>query len=165
MEPSRGPRARPWVIVGLGLYLLVVVAILVLPVSYADIVYALGERLREIGIGGFGTGWIEFVTNILMFAPLGFLLTLLFRHTWRGVLLALLFSAAAEIAQIVIPSRQPSIRDVLANVLGAAIGAGIAWVVVLRRRARGRRDEAQSTDAASTDGSGSGSRGASVSDH
>lgn len=133
-------RTRRWVMVGLGVYLLGVVAILLLPVSYSDIVTAIGERLGSVGISGFGTGWIEFVTNILLFAPLGFLLTLLFGRSWRGVLLALLLSVAAEIAQMVIPSRQPSLRDILANLLGAALGAGIAWLLVLRRRRQEPRD-------------------------
>ena len=87
-----------------------------------------------MGITFFGSGWIEFVANILMFVPLGLLLTLLLRHHWYGVALALAVSVLAEVAQIVIPSRQPSLRDILANVLGAAIGAAIAWVIVLRQR-------------------------------
>lgn len=134
--------SRRWVIAGLIGYVLAVIAVLLLPVSYSDIVAWIGERLRAVGITGFGTGWIEFITNILMFIPLGFLLTLLIRVTWRGVLLALVLSGAAELAQIVIPSRQPSLRDVLANVLGAAIGAGIASLLVSRRRRRTRRDDA-----------------------
>jgi VanZ family protein len=90
----------------------------------------------DLGITFFGSGWIEFVANILMFVPLGLLLTLLLRHHWYGVILALVISVAAELAQAFIPSREPSLRDVLANVLGAAIGAGIAWIVVLRRERR-----------------------------
>ena len=47
--------------------------------------------------------------------------------------LALLLSIGAELGQIVIPFRQPSLRDVLANALGAVLGAVFAWLVVLRR--------------------------------
>ncbi|GGD75595.1 VanZ family protein [Microbacterium murale] len=137
MENASHRRTRTWVIIGLVVYLLIVVAVLVLPVSYSAIVTAIGDWLRnELGIGGFGTGWIEFATNVLMFAPLGFLLTLLFQHSWRGVVLAFVFSACAELAQFVIPSRQPSLRDIVANVLGAALGAFLAWLIVLRRRKR-----------------------------
>ncbi|MGF6823710.1 glycopeptide antibiotics resistance protein [Microbacterium sp. ZKA21] len=141
---EQGPRL--WVVASLVVYLLLVVAVLVLPVSYAQIVTGIGQVLQGWGIGGFGTGWIEFVTNILMFAPLGFLLTLLFRHPWRGVLLALALSVGAELAQILIPSRQASPRDILANVLGAAIGAAFAWIVVRRRHAAGQSEAPDRSD-------------------
>lgn len=132
---------RSWVLGGLVAYLLAVLVILVLPVSYAGIVNAIGDWLQaDLGVRGFGTGWIEFVANILMFAPLGFLLTLLFRRPLYGVLLALALSVGAEVAQIVIPSRVPTFRDILANALGAAIGAALAWLMVLRRERRADRD-------------------------
>lgn len=61
---------RSWVLGGLVAYLLAVLVILVLPVSYAGIVNAVGDWLQAgLGVRGFGTGWIEFVANILMFAP------------------------------------------------------------------------------------------------
>lgn len=143
MGPSIPPRRRSWVVVGLTVYLLAVVLVLVLPVGYSDIVQTIADALRNAaGAASFGSGWIEFVANILMFAPLGFLLTLLFRHPWYGVLLALTLSAGAELVQLVIPSRQASLRDILANVLGAAIGAALAWLIVLRREHRvARRTE------------------------
>lgn len=136
-------RSRPpwWVWAGLGLYALAVGVVVLTPVSYARIVAAVGDRIR-FGLGAdlFGDGWIEFTANVLLFVPLGLLLTLLFRHPWRGVVLALVLSAGAELAQFVIPSRQPSVRDIIANVLGAAIGAAIAWWIVLRRRRKATRD-------------------------
>lgn len=131
---------RRWVIAGLAVYALAVGLILLLPVSYSGIVNRIGDALRDgLGIDWFGSGWIEFGANILMFVPLGFLLTLLFRHPWYGVALAVALSAAAELAQIVIPSRQPTFRDILANTLGAAVGAGLAWLIVLRADHRAAR--------------------------
>ena len=119
----------------LAVYAAVVALVLLTPVSYGGAVNALGHWIRfDLGITAFGSGWIEFAANILMFVPLGLLLTLLFTHPWRGVVLALVLSAGAELAQFVIPSRQPSLRDVLANVAGAGIGAAIAWLLVLRKR-------------------------------
>ncbi|HTH05531.1 MAG TPA: VanZ family protein, partial [Ilumatobacteraceae bacterium] len=98
------------------------------------IVNRIGDWLRyDVGIDWFGSGWIEFGANILMFVPLGFLLSLLFRRPWVGVVLAVVLSAVAEVAQIIIPSRQPTLRDILANTLGAALGAALAWLIVLRR--------------------------------
>ncbi|GAA3923367.1 VanZ family protein [Microbacterium invictum] len=130
---------RRWVIGGLIGYLVAVGLILVLPVSYSGIVHAIGDTLADIGIGGFGSGWVEFTANIVMFVPLGFLLTLLLRHHWWGIVLAIMLSVAAEVVQVVIPSREPSLRDILANGLGAAIGGALAWLVVLRRDGRRER--------------------------
>jgi len=144
-------RFRVWVIAGLAVYAAAVVAVLVLPVSYSSIVNAIGEWLHSsVGLTGFGTGWIEFTANVLMFAPLGFLLTLLFGRPWVGILLALALSVMAELVQIVIPSRQPSLRDILANAAGAAVGAAVA--MLLRRRSPKSLDQAlpESGDAAET---------------
>jgi len=146
-----GARQRRWVIAGLAAYSLAVGLVLLLPVSYSGIVNRIGDALRDgLGIAWFGSGWIEFGANILMFVPLGLLLTLLFRHPWYGVALALALSAAAELAQIVIPSRQPTVRDILANTLGAALGAALAWLFVLRVQHRSAR-RAAATDAPPTE--------------
>lgn len=121
----------------LVVYAMLVALVVLTPVSYAAIVHAIGAWLRDsLDLDWFGTGWIEFVANIVMFVPLGLLLTLLTRRHWLGMVLALALSAAAELAQIVVPSRQPSLRDVVANVLGAAVGAAIAWAFVIRREKR-----------------------------
>ena len=135
-------RTTRWAAIGLFVYGLIAAAVLLLPVSYGSIIAKIDAWIRlDLGIALFGAGWIEFVANILMFVPLGFLLTILLRNHWVGVLLALLISALAELAQIVIPSRQPSARDILANVLGAAAGALLAWVLVLNRRRRASAEQ------------------------
>ena len=130
------PMRRPvWVLWAIGVYIVAVAVVVLSPVSYGAIVHAIGDGIRDIlGISSFGSGWIEFGANVLMFVPLGFLLTLLLRNHWYGVVLALVLSAGVELAQIVIPARQPSLRDVVANLLGAAVGAALAWIIVLRRR-------------------------------
>lgn len=131
---------RYWMAAGLAIYLVIAGLVLTLPVSYRDVVAAIGGWLRSnLGISWFGTGWIEFGANILIFLPLGLLLTLLVGHHWWGVLLALGVSALAELAQLVIPSRQPSLRDIIANVLGAGIGAAIAWLIMRRSATAQRR--------------------------
>jgi glycopeptide antibiotics resistance protein len=140
---------RRWTIGGLIGYAVAVGVVLLSPVSFGGIVAAIGGWLSDgLGLDWFGSGWIEFIANALMFVPLGFLLTLLLRHPVGGMALAVLLSACAEIAQVVIPSRQPSLRDLLANALGALVGAGLARLIVLRRRrdssvrARGENDGA-----------------------
>ena len=134
------PPRRRWVLVCLGLYALAVGLVVLTPVSYSKVVHAIADWLElSVGIGGFGSGWIEFAANILMFLPLGFLLTLLFSHPWYGVALAVFLSCAAELAQFVIPSREPAVRDIVANAAGAALGAVLAWLIVLRREHRRNR--------------------------
>lgn len=143
---ERAAIRRRWVIVGLALYAVAVAGVLLLPVSYSGIVNGIGDWVRyDLGITSFGSGWIEFGANILMFVPLGFLLTLLFRRPWIGVALAVAASVAAELAQFVIPSREPAPRDIIANTAGALIGAGLAWLVV---RACSRRAAHDSTTGA-----------------
>jgi len=127
---------RGWVIAALIGYAGIVAAIVLLPVGYGNITNAIDSWIRfGLGITFFGAGWVGFVANILMFVPLGLLLTLLFRARWHGVALALALSVTAELAQAFIPSREPSLRDVLANAVGAAIGAVIAWFAAPRRAA------------------------------
>lgn len=133
---ERWTRRRPWIVVALVAYALAAGLILVLPVGYGDIVNAGADVLSRVGLTGFGTGWVEFIANILMFVPLGLLLTLLLRHHVWGFVLAVALSAAAELVQFVVPSRQPSLRDLLANGLGAALGAGLAWLLIVRRDRR-----------------------------
>lgn len=148
---SMPSRRRWWVGGCLGVYALAVAVVVLSPVSYAGVVKVLGDSmLSGLGITFFGYGWIEFAANILIFVPLGLLLTLLFEHPWYGVVLALALSAGVELVQFFVPSREPSLRDVLANALGAALGAALAWLIVLRRGRRVRRpsmpEPALSTD-------------------
>lgn len=137
-DGRQGARRRRWVVIAAVVYVVCAAVILVLPIGYGAIVEGIARMLAAVGIGGFGSGWVEFVANIAMFVPLGFLATLLTRHHWWGVVIAVALSVGVEVAQIVIPSRQPSLRDVLANGLGAAVGGALAWLFVLRRDARKR---------------------------
>ncbi|GAA5083449.1 hypothetical protein GCM10025760_00090 [Microbacterium yannicii] len=132
--------------VGLLVYGAGAAVILLSPVSYAGIVEAIGRGLTDATGVGFGSGWVEFVANIALFVPLGLLLTIFFRHPWVGAAIAVVGSALVELVQIVIPSRQPSLRDILANVIGAVIGAAAASLI-LRRSERRRRVAADDTAA------------------
>lgn len=128
-------------LVALGVYGLCAVALLLSPIGPGELVEMVVAWVRGIpGLGGVRQGWIEFAANILLFVPLGFLLTGLFRRPWWGFALALGLSVAAELVQVLLPARLPSPRDVLANALGAAIGAAFAWLLFIRRsRSGGRR--------------------------
>jgi len=124
-------------------YLLIATLILILPVVYADVVIHVWSWLRDgLGMTGFGAGWVEFAANIVLFLPLGFLLTMYFRRPWIGLAVAVALSASAEAVQQLIPGRTASVRDIVANALGAAVGSLIAWlVIVVARRRAGRESD------------------------
>jgi VanZ family protein len=78
----------------------------------------------------------DVATNLLGYAPLGFLLTLTGLRSghvkWAGLLAvctALLLSLSMETLQSYLPSRVPSNVDLVLNTLGAALGAYIAWAL------------------------------------
>jgi glycopeptide antibiotics resistance protein len=80
----------------------------------------------------------DFLTNVLLFVPIGFLLLGVAGNRSRGwaavwfvpvVLVCLAFSAAIEFGQIFVSGRTPSWNDVFAETLGGALGA-LAWAVV-----------------------------------
>ena len=82
--------------------------------------------------------WTGFdvAANVLGYAPLGFLLTLASLRSARirwamglAVMAALLLSLTMETLQSYLPSRIPSNVDLALNTLGAAMGAGSAWVL------------------------------------
>lgn len=129
-------RAR-WIWACLGAYAGIIAVVVLTPISYSRVIQWTSDRLAgTFRWDGFGSGWIEFAGNVLIFIPLGLLLTLLLPRPWLGVALALVISILVEVAQMVIPSREPSLRDILANLLGASVGAAIAWALELRRRRR-----------------------------
>jgi VanZ family protein len=130
---------RRWVLWLLVAYAVLAVVLLFSPVGPGTIVDAIMAWIHDdLGLTGVRQGWIEAPANVVLFAPLGLLLTLVFQHPWLGVAVAVVLSAGAELAQIVLPSRTPSLRDVVANVIGAVIGAAIAWAVIAHRRRRAR---------------------------
>ena len=74
--------------------------------------------------------------NVIFFAPFGFLLTAVLARSDRRsglgrrvLALGLLVSVALEAAQLFLPNRVPSVIDILANMLGLALGYGLfhAW--------------------------------------
>jgi hypothetical protein len=85
-------------------------------------------------------GYSDALVNLILFAPLGATLALNGRSGARPVLAAGLLSCCVELAQIVIPGRDPSLGDVCFNTLGAAAGQalfflGARWIVPTARAA------------------------------
>lgn len=68
----------------------------------------------------------EFLANIVLFVPLGLLVTAAWPgvRPWRVVLLGFAVSVTIELVQMLLPSRCPTISDVIANTVGTVIGAG-----------------------------------------
>jgi hypothetical protein len=83
---------------------------------------------------------IETTANVLLFVPFGVLLAVaLPLHRGLVVPIALAATLLIESGQaLFLVQRTPSLRDIVANVLGAAVGLAIV-VIVERRRARDRR--------------------------
>ncbi len=113
-------------------------------VLYASLFPFTGWRLQGVAALAFLTAplpqfWTGFdvASNLVGYAPLGFLLALaLQRSGWQrafwplAVGLAALLSLTVEMLQNLLPMRIPSNLDVALNVAGAALGAGLTWVLV-----------------------------------
>jgi glycopeptide antibiotics resistance protein len=120
--------------VALGLYGMVLAAIGLFPTPVdtraSPVIRSFLVRVHELGIPAwFDYGLIEFTANIFLFVPLGGLLVLALgrRRAWLAVLIGIVVSLTIEVAQaLVLPERHPSAMDVLANSLGAVLGATVA---------------------------------------
>ena len=76
--------------------------------------------------------FVEFASNILMFAPIGALAALAFPALHRGriVLSAFLVSCGMELGQLLfLHDRVPSAMDIVANTSGAMLGIWVLGVV------------------------------------
>ncbi len=134
---------RRWPLLALIAYAAVTLAILIAPVSPEAIVRRTVQILNEgFGWGFVRTGHVDAAYNVILFIPLGFLMTLTFRRRWVGVLIAIALSVSAELVQTFLPLRTASLRDVITNAAGAVIGAAIA-VALSRRRVSRRNAVAQ----------------------
>ncbi len=75
---------------------------------------------------------LDFLSNVLFFLPFGFGLAKFLNHlSWVRRLLWIIFLAfvlsfTVEFLQLFIPERNAALMDILANVTGACLGAGVA---------------------------------------
>lgn len=135
--------SRRGVVAALVVYLLLVARLTLWPApapsSTFDVVRAVLAWLSRVGIPLSYAG-LEALANVLMFVPFGVLVSLLVRRTWLVVVLGLCLSSAIELAQLLLlPTRVPTLQDVVLNTLGAALGVlGLQLVrsVATRRRTR-----------------------------
>ena len=85
---------------------------------------------------------VEFLANILLFVPVGVLVLLMLgrRWWWVGILVGLVLTLGIETAQQVMPARVSDPRDLVANTLGAALGAALTLVITTPAAIRARRE-------------------------
>ena len=82
---------------------------------------------------------VEFIVNVCVIAPAAALGSVAWpRTTWRDwTAYGFVFSASIELVQgLLLPTRYPEFDDIVANTLGACIGAALVLVV---RRVAARR--------------------------
>lgn len=134
-------RAVGWAL--FALYCVAVATIVFAPQHVDD--NEAGSRLASLLDTGHAQGWlpgfityasIEQLSNVIMFAPGGFLLMLLLfcrARPWRRVgvitLGAVAVSAGIELIQTAMPERTGDPLDVLMNGTGAFVGSLTAWGV------------------------------------
>lgn len=111
-------------------------ALSVLPViSPMPIVRTIAAWFRDAGASFVRDGWVEVAMNVVMFVPLSTLLILSFRlRPLAGLAIASGISVAIELTQLALPGRVASLRDILANVVGAVAGYVLAHVILYRER-------------------------------
>ncbi len=96
--------------------------------------------VREVTDGALSGSAVEAGANIALFVPLGFLLCQSFPtvRRWLVWLLCVAASGGIELYQYLFPGRDASVRDLVMNALGAALGVALSWALdrVLARRRR-----------------------------
>lgn len=129
-----------------GGYLLFVGWVTLTPQAYAAerlaIMYRVLDALHRRGyLLSIDESRLEFLANIALFVPVGMFLLLLFgtRLWWVALGASFAMTTFIEVAQQHVPGRVPDDQDVLANGLGAVIGALVALVLTLPAALRRRR--------------------------
>lgn len=69
---------------------------------------------------------VQYVMNVLVFIPIGFLIGCFGKYTWRkAILLGFFFSVSIELLQLILKSGFSELDDVMHNTLGCIIGYGL----------------------------------------
>jgi glycopeptide antibiotics resistance protein len=124
---------RPWLTAGFLAAALGVVALTVGP-SPGRLLFTVAQSVP--GLDQLSARTVEMAANVLLFVPVALLFAAAVPRL-PGVLVWLICTAASagvETAQLVLPGRQPTVRDVVLNSVGALIGVLLHFLV--RRRSR-----------------------------
>lgn len=74
------------------------------------------------------------VRNVLLFVPFGASLALLELGVLPATVAGMVLSTVIELMQFAIPGREPAVRDILTNTIGAAVGAAMISFMLARGR-------------------------------
>lgn len=97
------------------------------------------DALARVGLPVTFEG-VEASANVVMFLPFGLLVGLLLaRPWWVVVLLGTATSVTIETVQRWLPTRYPTLQDVVMNTLGAALGLLVLHLWLRRHTRRGAR--------------------------
>lgn len=103
--------------------------------AVTGVVATMARMLEGWGVP-FDVGYpvLEFIANIALFVPFGALVAMAWPslQAWKVIAAGAATSIVIELVQIALPTRFPTVSDVIANTLGAAVG--FAVVAMLRRR-------------------------------
>ncbi|WP_082462042.1 VanZ family protein [Agromyces sp. Leaf222] len=146
MDPRRRPSLTSAARSVFAAYLVVLALVVFLPASQAGQVTGVLDWLAGLAGDLLGVSAdsayvvLEFAANIVLFVPFGVLAPIAFPRLRLLTVIALGFatSIVIELVQFAIPSRYPTVSDVIANTLGAAVGCLVVAVVVRRRSTRAR---------------------------
>ena len=127
-------------------YALGVALVVWLPASVAGRVTGVAYRIALFFSENFGVALttsyavFEFLANIALFLPFGLLVAAAWprMNQWLVILLGYASSATIELVQTLLPSRYPTVSDVIANTLGTLIGC-LGLHAVLKISVAGRR--------------------------
>lgn len=135
-RPRSGSVAARALLVG---YLLFVGFTVWLPAAVSakvtGLVGILAQWVASRGIASYQSSAVvlEVVANVVLFVPVGLLVALAWTRLrlWQVVAIGAAMSVVIETAQGVMPSRFPTVSDVIANTLGTFIGAAIVAIIML----------------------------------
>ncbi len=132
------------------LYVVFIGAVTLTPDPFSDGVDGTIDQLIEALSQHPLTAWltyevVEFTANIGMFVPLGLFVALWAgrRRWWMGIIAGVIYTVVIESLQglVLAATRYATFSDIIANTLGAIVGAIVARIVhgyVLERAARPR---------------------------
>lgn len=120
---------RPLAAVLLVLYALIVARLTLADPSAGHWAFALGDGVADhMSSGQLDTTETELLANVVLFVPIGVLLSVLLGRPLLAVALGVLASMLIELAQqAFLPTRVATFADVWHNGLGALAGALVAW--------------------------------------
>ncbi|MEZ2372314.1 VanZ family protein [Arthrobacter sp. RCC_34] len=132
---------RGWLVTARTVFAVYIVALLLVVLLPADdarhvtgFVSVIADFLSTVGIPRQPAEvTVEFLSNIVLFGPWGFLLRLLTRPalpSWAVALSGAVLSTGIELLQLIIPGRVTALSDVIANTLGTLAGVLLLKVVL-----------------------------------